>query len=55
MDNMDITSEKRIKVLNGVFAFVFLFFIYYLAGLMSVAPAFIGAKIAHAPVIGARY
>ncbi len=49
MENTDITFEKRVKIVMGVFAVVVLFLIYHLATLMSVAPAFLEAKIAHAP------
>jgi hypothetical protein len=49
MDNIDVISEKRIKVVIGVLMVAFLFLIYNLASLMSVAPTFLGAKIAHAP------
>jgi hypothetical protein len=50
MENTDITFEKRVKIVMGAFAVVVLFLIYHLAILMSVAPAFLESKIAHAPV-----
>lgn len=49
MDNIDITSEKRIGVAIGVVVAVFLFLIFHFANLMSVTPAFLDAKIANAP------
>lgn len=49
MENTDIIPEKRVKIVMGAFAVVVLFLIYHLAILMSVAPTFLEAKIAHAP------
>jgi len=49
MDNIDVISEKRIKVVMGVLVVVFLLLILNLATLMSVLPTFLEAKIAHAP------
>lgn len=49
MDNRDITSEKRIRVVIGVLVIAFLLLILNLATLMSVLPSFLESKIAHAP------
>ncbi len=49
MENTDITLEKRVKIVMGAFTVLVLFLIYHLAVLMSVAPDFLEAKIAHAP------
>lgn len=49
MDNIDISFEKRLKIVMGVIIAVVLLVILNLATLMSALPTFLEAKIAHAP------
>ncbi len=49
MNNTNITSEKRIKIVIGVFAVAVSILILHFASLMSVLPNFLKARIAHAP------
>ena len=51
MENTEITFEKRVKIVMGVFVVVALFLIYHLATSMSVLPDFLEANIARAPTI----
>ncbi len=49
MNTTNLTSEKRIKIVAGILGFAFLFLVYHIASVMSVAPAFFDTKIASAP------
>lgn len=49
MEKIDITLEKRFKIILIALAISTLFLIFHLADLMSVLPAFLDSKIAYAP------
>lgn len=48
-EEIDIAVKKRFKIILWAFTIAALFLVFNLADLMSVLPAFIDSKIAHAP------